>query len=44
MINAHSNNTYSESIIFKFNPHPYRMRLDLEGLTHGGKTVRRTVF
>ena len=25
-------------------PQPYRLRLNAHGLSHGGKTVRRTVF
>ena len=29
---------------FQFDPHPYGMRLKLEGLSHGLKTVHRTVF
>jgi len=27
-------NAFSASDIFKFNPHPYRMRLEFEGLSH----------
>ena len=29
---------------FKINPHPYRMRLDFEGLSHGLKTCHWHVF
>ena len=29
---------------FQVHPHPYGMRLNLEGLSHGLKTVHRTVF
>ena len=36
--------TFSFSDIFKFNPHPFRMRLELEGLSHGLKTCHRHVF
>ena len=28
-------NAFSESDIFEFDPHPYRMRLKSEGLSHG---------
>ena len=37
-------NTFSFSDIFKFNPHPFRMRLEFEGLSHGLKTCHRHVF
>ena len=30
--------------LFKFHPHPYRMRLKFEGLSHGLKTCPRHVF
>ena len=32
------------SDILRFDPHPYGMRLKSEGLSHGLKTVHRTVF
>ena len=37
-------NTFSTSDIFRFHPHPYRMRLKSEGLSHGLKTCHRHVF
>ena len=35
---------FSASDRFRFDPHPYGMRLKPEGLSHGLKTVHRTVF
>ena len=35
---------FSASNLFRFHPHPYGMRLKPEGLSHGLKTVHRTVF
>ena len=37
-------NTFSFSDIFKFNPHPFRMWIEFEGLSHGLKTCHRHVF
>lgn len=41
---AQRTNTISEVNLLRFDPHPSGMRLKSEGLSHGLKTVHRTVF
>ena len=41
---VHPYQRFWASDVFRFHPHPFRMRLKPEGLSHGLKTVHRTVF